>query len=75
MIFIGEPNHFVRYSNKTVIRLTGKKGFYFDANGKYETENEIEAKVLKQHFQTEEPKTENNVKHEEIKKESKRGRK
>ena len=61
MIFIGQPNQYVRFSNKTVIRLTGKKGFYFDENGKYETDNDLLCKVLKQHFETEEIKTENSA--------------
>lgn len=51
MIFKGEPNQYVRFSNKTVIRVTGKKGFYFDANGHYETDNDLLCRVLKQHFE------------------------
>lgn len=54
MIFKGEPNHYVRFSNKAVIRMTGKKGFYFDESGRYETMNELLCKVLKQHFEVEE---------------------
>lgn len=57
MIFIGEPNLYVKISNKTVYRLTGKKGFQFDANGKFETDNEVLIKVLKQHFDTKEGET------------------
>lgn len=54
MIFKGEPNLFVRISNKMFQRATGKKGFYFDENGRYETDNELMIKILKQHFPVEE---------------------
>lgn len=61
MKFKAEPNLFVRISNKYVQRATGKKGFYFDNKGIYETENEILIKVLSQNFEIvtgEEPKIE-----------------
>lgn len=61
MVFKGEPNQFVRFSNKTVIRVTGKKGFYFDGNGEYETDNDLLIRVLKQHFEARDDKTENSV--------------
>lgn len=54
MIFKGPPNQYVRFSNKTVIRLTGKKGFYFDENGNYEVDNDLICRVLKQRFEVEE---------------------
>lgn len=54
MIFKGEPNLFVRFSNKTAIRVTGKKGFYFNGKGEYETDNDLLCRVLKQHFETKE---------------------
>lgn len=50
MKFTAEPNLFVRFSNKFVQRMTGKKGIHFDENGQYETENEFEIKILEQHF-------------------------
>lgn len=56
MIFIGPPNQYVRFSSKLIIRLTGKKGFYFDENGKHETDNDLLCRVLKQHFEVEEIK-------------------
>jgi hypothetical protein len=51
MKFKGEPNLYVRIANKSVKRLTGEKGFCFDNNGIYETDNEILRKVLPQHFE------------------------
>lgn len=53
MIFKGQPNMYIRISNKSVIRLTGIRGFYFDENGRYETNNELLIRVLKQHFEEE----------------------
>jgi hypothetical protein len=52
MIFKGEPNLFVRISNKYVQRATGIKGFNFDNNGEYKTDNNILIKLLSQHFET-----------------------
>lgn len=54
MVFKGPPNLYVRISNKFIQRATGKKGFSFDTNGKYETESEPLIKLLKQHFEVEE---------------------
>lgn len=51
MVFKGLPNQYVRFSNKTVIRVTGKKGFYFDEKGLYQTDNDLLCRVLKQHFE------------------------
>jgi hypothetical protein len=51
MKFKGQPNLFVRISNKIVIRNTGKKGFYFDNNGEYETDNPLLARYIKQSFE------------------------
>jgi hypothetical protein len=65
MVFKGQPNQYVRFANKTVIRLTNKKGLYFDENGLYETENKLLIKVLSQHFES--VKEENNVISEDIK--------
>jgi hypothetical protein len=53
MIFKGQPNLFVRISNKYIQRVTGKKGFYFDENGRYETENPLLIKLLSQHYEEE----------------------
>lgn len=58
MKFRAEPNLFVRISNKYVKRATGKKGFYFDAKGEYETDNHRLIRLLKAKFKeevTEEP--------------------
>lgn len=51
MRFKAEPNLFVRVSNKYVQRVAGIKGFHFDANGEYETENELLIKLLSQHYE------------------------
>lgn len=59
MKFKSNPNLFVKISNKYVQRVTGKKGFYFDDKGEYETDNELLIKVLSQNF--EQVKEENNV--------------
>lgn len=58
MIFIGTPNQYVRLSNKAVVRLTGKKGFHFDENGEYTTDNDLLCRVLKQHFEVKETEAE-----------------
>ena len=55
MIFKGEPNLYVRISNKMYQRITGVKGFIFDSNGRYETENANVCKILSQHFEAVEP--------------------
>lgn len=67
MIFIGTPDLFVRISNKNFQRLTGRKGFYFDNNGRFETDNEILCKILKQHFEVEEEVSENKEIQAEVK--------
>lgn len=56
MRFKGEPNLYVRINNNYVKRATGKKGFFFDENGEYETDNELMIKVLSQSFETVEEK-------------------
>ena len=53
MIFKAEPNLFVRLSPPLQRRIRGMKGFYFDENGRYETENQILIKVLSQQFEIE----------------------
>jgi len=58
LIFKGTANLYVRIANKYVQRATGLKGFYFNATGEYETDNETLCKVLKQSFAV---KEENNV--------------
>jgi hypothetical protein len=58
MRFKAEPNLYVRISNKYIQRATGKKGFYFDANGEYETENAVLAKALSPMFPTVEEEVE-----------------
>ena len=54
MIFKAEPNLFVRLSPPLQRRIRGMKGFYFDENGRYETENPILIKVLSQQFEIDE---------------------
>lgn len=51
MKFKAEPNLYVRVSNKIVQRTTGLKGFNFDENGEYETENPMMINVLSQNFE------------------------
>lgn len=50
MKFNGQPNLYVRVSNKYVQRATGIKGFFFNENGEYETENPVMIKMLVQCF-------------------------
>lgn len=50
MKFKAEPNLYVRIANKYVQRATRKKGFFFDSEGFYETDNELLIKVLSQRF-------------------------
>ena len=54
MIFKAEPNLFVRFSPPLQRRIRGMKGFYFDENGRYETENPILIKALSQQFEIDE---------------------
>ena len=56
MKFKAEPNLYVRINNKYVQRVTGKKGFYFDGEGIYETDTELMIKVLSQNFHVVEEK-------------------
>lgn len=51
MTFKGQPNLYVKINNKIVQRASGIKGFYFDENGLYSTENELLIKVLGQNFE------------------------
>ena len=51
MKFKGQPNLYVKISNKIVQRVTNLKGFTFDNNGEYEAENELLIKVLEQNFE------------------------
>ncbi len=51
MKFKAQPKLFVKISNKYLQRVTGKKGFYFDENGEYETENTHLIGVLTQRFE------------------------
>lgn len=53
MIFKAEPNLFVRFSPPLQRRIRGMKGFYFDENGKYETENPFLIKALSQKYEIE----------------------
>lgn len=51
MRFKSQPNLFVKISKPIIQRSTGLKGFSFDNNGEYETENEVLIKILKQNFE------------------------
>lgn len=55
MKFKAEPNLYVRLSSKIVQRVTGLKGFSFDSNGEYETENPTLIRQLEQNFPVVEP--------------------
>jgi hypothetical protein len=74
MKFKGEPNLLVKFSKKPLQIATSKKGFCFDENGEYSTENEVECKALSQVFEvvpeempdgmpTEEPISESKLRH------------
>lgn len=52
MIFTAEPNLFVKIQTPLFQRVTGKKGFSFDKNGKFETDNQFLIKILSQTFKT-----------------------
>lgn len=52
MKFKGQANLYVKINNKYVQRVTGKKGFYFDDKGEFETDNEVLIKVIGQNFET-----------------------
>jgi hypothetical protein len=53
MKFFATPKHYVKISNKYIQRVTGLKGFYFDANGEYVTSNPRIINALKTHFKFE----------------------
>lgn len=59
MKFKAEPNLVVRLSNAYVKRITGLKHIKFDENGIYETEHEYFQRILKQHFEVVENKSNN----------------
>ena len=50
--FYAEPNHYVRIAKKN-LRNGRKNGFYFDANGVYETDDVRLIEALKPHFKHE----------------------
>jgi hypothetical protein len=59
MKFKGEPNLFVRINIKAHQRMSGRKGFLFDENGFFETENQFLIGLLdRQYERVEEPKEE-----------------
>lgn len=51
MKFKGQPDLYVRISNKYVQRAYGHKGFFFDKNGEFETDNVVLIKLMKQCFE------------------------
>jgi len=51
MKFKAQPGLYVKISNKYLQRATGKKGFYFDSEGIYETDNEVLINALGQSFE------------------------
>lgn len=53
MKFFSEPSMFIRINNKNLQRIVGKKGFYFDENGEYETDNKYLIEALKVQFRYE----------------------
>ena len=53
MKFYGTPKLYVKISNKNLIRLTGLKGFTFDNDGVYETDNQTLINTLKMQFKYE----------------------
>ena len=55
MRFIAEPNLYVRFSLPLQRALNGKKGFYFDSNGKFETEIPVLVKALSRQFEIDNP--------------------
>jgi len=59
MQFKGDPNLFVRINIPTHQRQAGRKGFSFDKDGCFETENEFLIKLLDRQYQRVEE--ENNV--------------
>lgn len=68
MKFKAQPGLFVRICNKYVQRVTGKKGFYFNNKGEYETDQELIIKLIGDTFEKVENNAVEEVKSEEIKK-------
>ena len=60
MIFLAEPKLYIRIANKYIQRATGMKGFYFDENGEFETDNPVLIKVLSQRLKVKEEVNEAN---------------
>jgi hypothetical protein len=54
MKFYGEPNSLVKINSKTIRRSAKIKGFRFDKNGEYETDNEFMIRAMKRKFKYEE---------------------
>jgi hypothetical protein len=59
MKFEGEPNLFVRINISAHQRMAGRKGFSFDENGMFETENKFLIMLLDRQYKR--AKVENNV--------------
>ena len=53
MRFKAEPNLYVRFSIP-LQKIIGKRGFYFDENGRFETENPFLVKALSRQFDIDE---------------------
>lgn len=60
MRFKAEPNLYVRFS-LPLQRALGKKGFYFDAEGRFETEIPVLVKALSRQFEIDSDEIENKV--------------
>lgn len=71
MVFVGEPNHYVVFSNEYVIRVTNQNGFKFDDKGEYETNNPLLIKYIGQHFKAKETPAIEEEKPKEIVKDTK----
>ena len=61
MRFKAEPNLYVRLSLPLQRALAGKKGFYFDSNGIFETEIPVLVKALSRQFEIDSSEIENKV--------------
>ena len=61
MRFKAEPNLYVRLSLPLQRALAGKKGFYFDSNGIFETEIPVLVKALSRQFEIDSNEIENKV--------------
>lgn len=55
MRFKAEPNLYVRFSLPLQRAFNGKKGFYFDSNGIFETDIPVLAKALSRQFEIDNP--------------------